>query len=80
MKGQSGIKLAEVQSESDVLIVRGEFSGAIANALLVYNLVGRQEHVSEAALIPYTTGICGSDINLTMSSKHWPQSPGLASN
>ncbi len=42
---KTGIKLAEVQSEGDVLVVRGELSGALANALLACNIVDRQEHV-----------------------------------
>ncbi len=39
--------MAEVQAEGDVLIVRGELSGALANAVLVCNIVNGQEHVSE---------------------------------
>jgi hypothetical protein len=46
---KTGIKLAEAQSEGDVLVVRGELSGALANALLVCNIVDRQEHVSDSA-------------------------------
>ncbi len=46
---KTGIKLAEVQSEGDVLVVRGELSGALANALLVCNIVDLQEHVSDSA-------------------------------
>ncbi len=38
----------EVISEGDVLILRGELSGALANAAMVYNAVQCQEHVSEA--------------------------------
>jgi hypothetical protein len=32
----------------DVLLVRGELSGALANAVMEYNVVHNQEHVSEA--------------------------------
>ncbi len=49
MTSKTGIKLAEVQSEGDVLVVRGELSGALANAFLVCNVVDRQEHVSDSA-------------------------------
>ncbi len=49
LMSKTGIKLAEVQSEGDVLVVRGELSGALANALLVCNNVDRQEHVSDSA-------------------------------
>ncbi len=35
LPSKSGIKLAEVQSDGDVLIERGELSGALANAILV---------------------------------------------
>jgi hypothetical protein len=43
-----GKKLAEVKSEGNALVVRGELSGALANAVLVHNVVDEQEHVSEA--------------------------------
>jgi hypothetical protein len=43
-----GTKMAEVQAEGDVLIVCGELSGALANAVLVCNIVSSQEHISEA--------------------------------
>ncbi len=43
LSSKSGIKLAEVQSEGDVLIVRGEVSGALANAILMCSVV--EEHV-----------------------------------
>ncbi len=43
-----GKKLAEVKSEGDVLIVRGVLSGALANAVLVHNVIADQDHVSEA--------------------------------
>jgi hypothetical protein len=49
LTSKTGIKLAEVQSEGDVLVVRGEFSGALANAPWVCNVVNRQAHVSESA-------------------------------
>jgi hypothetical protein len=43
-----GNKLAEVKSEGEVLVLRGELSGALANAVLVHNAIEEQEHVSEA--------------------------------
>jgi hypothetical protein len=34
--------------QGDVLILRGELSGALANAVMVHNVVQSQDHVSEA--------------------------------
>ncbi len=45
---QCGTKLAKVVSEGDVLILRGELSGALANAAIVHNVVQSQDHMSEA--------------------------------
>ena len=42
-------KVAEVQSEGDILTVHGELSGAMANANLVCSVIESQEHVTEAA-------------------------------
>jgi hypothetical protein len=42
LTSKSGKKLAEVESEDDVLVVRGELSGALANAILVCNVVEMQ--------------------------------------
>jgi hypothetical protein len=44
----SGDKLAKVHSEGDVLVVLGDLSGALVNAILVCSVVESQEHVSEA--------------------------------
>ncbi len=43
-----GTKIAELTSEGHVLILRGEFSGALANAVMVHSVVQNQEHVGEA--------------------------------
>ncbi len=43
-----GGKLAEVKSKGDVLVVHGEISGALANAVLVCSIVEGQVHVSNA--------------------------------
>jgi hypothetical protein len=45
---QCGAKLAKVIPEGDVLILRGELSGALANAVMIHNVVQSQDHVSEA--------------------------------
>jgi hypothetical protein len=43
-----GKKLVEVKSEGDVLVERGELSGALTNVILVHNVVEEQERMSEA--------------------------------
>ncbi len=43
-----GTKIAEVTSEGDVLILRGELNGAFANAVMAHSVVQNQEHVGEA--------------------------------
>jgi hypothetical protein len=43
-----GTKIAEVTSEGDVLILRGELIGALANAVIVHSVVQNQEHVAKA--------------------------------
>jgi hypothetical protein len=45
---KQGTKVAEVYSEGDILVVRDELSGALANAALVRSVVEGQEHVSDA--------------------------------
>ena len=44
---QFGTKLVKVIIEGDVLILRGELSGALANAAMVHNVVHNQDHVSD---------------------------------
>ncbi len=48
MVSRCGTKIAEVTSEGDALILRGELSGALANAVMVHSVVQNQEHVGEA--------------------------------
>jgi hypothetical protein len=43
-----GTEIAEVTSDGDVLIFRGELSGALANAVMVHSVVQNQEHAGEA--------------------------------
>jgi hypothetical protein len=43
-----GTEIAEVTSEGDILILRGDLSGALANAVMVHSVVQNQEHVGEA--------------------------------
>jgi hypothetical protein len=45
---KGGTRIVEVMSEGDILVVRGELSGTLANANLVCSVVENQEHVSEA--------------------------------
>jgi hypothetical protein len=45
---QCGAKLAEVISEGGVLILHGELSEALANAVMVHNVIQSQEHEPEA--------------------------------
>ncbi len=44
-----GTKHAKVKAEADVLVISGELSGALTNAVMVGNVVQSQEHVPEAA-------------------------------
>jgi hypothetical protein len=48
LTSKCGTRIVEVKSGGDILVVRGDLSGALANANLVCSVVENQEHVSEA--------------------------------
>jgi hypothetical protein len=76
---KTGIKLAQVQSEGDVLVVRGD-SVELWQMHSWYAIlwIARSMYQILLTLIPYTNYICDLAISLTMLSNHWLQSPNPA--